>query len=156
MYTEYTVNTGPCRLQPYINSGTLSATRNIDSVMYSGVTCDSSIDVPEMPLSYSFTGARNIVIPIALIMPAAVNIRKFFILSSDISFFIAPPFHGYSGILKYSHVFNAVGISRLVGKSLHETKYSFAKYSLSISFVILSGLGEGVPSRLTFAPPPSP
>ena len=39
---------------------------------------ESSIDVPEIPLSYRFTGARNIVIPMAFIIPAAVRPRNFF------------------------------------------------------------------------------
>lgn len=35
------------------------------------------MDVPEMPLSKSLTGARNMTTPKALIMPAAVRNRKF-------------------------------------------------------------------------------
>ena len=46
-----------------------------------GVSCETSIEVPEMPLSKSFTGARKIVTPKALIIPAAVSIIKFVILN---------------------------------------------------------------------------
>ena len=37
----------------------------------------SSIDVPEMPLSYRFTGIRNTVIPNELMNPAMVSMMKF-------------------------------------------------------------------------------
>ena len=50
--------------------------RNSDRLSQSGVSCPSSIEVPDMPLSYSLTGAKNIVTPTALIMPAIVSIRK--------------------------------------------------------------------------------
>ena len=37
---------------------------------------DKSIDVPEIPLSYSFTGVRKNVIPVALMIPASVSISS--------------------------------------------------------------------------------
>ena len=50
--------------------------RNRDRVYSSGVTCHSSIAVPEMPLSYKWTGARNMVTPTALITPAVNSSKK--------------------------------------------------------------------------------
>lgn len=38
---------------------------------------ERNMDVPEMPLSYRWTGARNMVTPVAFTMPAMVRQRKF-------------------------------------------------------------------------------
>ena len=51
--------------------------RKKERVRYSGVICQRSMEVPEMPLSYKLTGARNIVTPTALIQPARKRSRKF-------------------------------------------------------------------------------
>ena len=42
-----------------------------------GVIISSKKAVPEIPLSKSFTGAKNSVTPIELIMPARVSIKSF-------------------------------------------------------------------------------
>lgn len=73
---EYMVNTPPCFLRPYKNRGTLRSIRKNDSERKGGVSCEKSIEVPEIPLSYSFTGARNTVTPKAFMMPATVSIIK--------------------------------------------------------------------------------
>ena len=44
---------------------------------YSGVIYPKSIDVPDIPLSYRFTGIRNTVMPNALMNPAIVSMIKF-------------------------------------------------------------------------------
>ena len=54
----------------------------------SGVIWESSIEVPEMPLSYSFNGARNTVTPVAFMMPAAVKNSRFL----NFGFFISDLF----------------------------------------------------------------
>ena len=46
-----------------------------------GVNCPSNIEVPEIPVSYNFTGARKIVTPIALMIPAKVRTRSFVVQS---------------------------------------------------------------------------
>lgn len=55
----------------------------MDSEKVEGVNCPSNIEVPEMPVSYNFTGARKIVTPIALMIPAKVRTRKFRRSKSD-------------------------------------------------------------------------
>ena len=55
----------------------MSKIRKIERDKYSGVSWSKSIDVPEIPLSYNFTGIRKTVIPNAFIIPASVSIRKF-------------------------------------------------------------------------------
>jgi hypothetical protein len=65
-------------LYPYKKSGIFNSNRHTDSEILSGVTCAISIDVPDMPLSYNFTGFRKIVTPIALMIPAIVSMMKFF------------------------------------------------------------------------------
>lgn len=56
----------------------LSTKRNIERA--TGVTDDSNMDVPDIPLSYNPTGFKNKVIPQAFIMPARVSIITFLIL----------------------------------------------------------------------------
>ena len=73
---EYTVKTVPCFRQPNRNSGVFSSRRNSDRVYRSGVICQSSMEVPEMPLSYRCTGAKNMVTPMALMIPAANSSAK--------------------------------------------------------------------------------
>ena len=55
----------------------LSRIRKNESENVSGVSWESRMDVPEMPLSYSCTGAIKIVTPMALMTPARNSIRKF-------------------------------------------------------------------------------
>lgn len=50
--------------------------RNTDRDTVPEVICESSMEVPEMPLSYSLTGARKTVTPNALTQPAMVSMRK--------------------------------------------------------------------------------
>jgi len=50
--------------------------RKADRDQLSEVSCHTSIEVPEKPLSYKFTGARNIVTPTELIIPAKNNMTK--------------------------------------------------------------------------------
>ena len=59
----------------------MRTSRNSESDRYGGVICSSSMEVPEMPLSYSFTGVRKIVMPKAFIIPATVSIAIWIILS---------------------------------------------------------------------------
>ena len=77
----YTVNTHPCFLSPKRNNGTFKITRKIESVKNSGVSWSKSIDVPEMPLSYNFTGVKKTVMPNALTIPATVSIKKLVIFN---------------------------------------------------------------------------
>lgn len=74
---EYTVKHQPCFFSPNKNSGTLRITRNSDRVYCGGVACHRSMAVPDMPLSYRFTGAKNMVTPTALMQPAQMRSRKF-------------------------------------------------------------------------------
>ena len=55
--------------------------RKTESVKCSGVSWSKSIDVPEMPLSYNFTGIKKTVIPNAFTMPAIVSIKKLVIFN---------------------------------------------------------------------------
>ena len=50
------VKPAPCFLSPNKKSGTFRIKRNRERVKFGGVICSSSIDVPEIPLSYSLTG----------------------------------------------------------------------------------------------------
>lgn len=75
--TEYTVNVEPCFFKPKRKSGTLSTRRKNDKDKYGGVICESKIDVPDIPLSYNFTGAKNTVTPKAFMQPARNKIIKF-------------------------------------------------------------------------------
>ena len=72
-------------MKPYRNSGTFSATRKTDRVIQGGVVCASSMEVPEMPLSYRPTGDRNMVTPKALMQPDSSSVRKFFPLRDSFS-----------------------------------------------------------------------
>ena len=54
--------------------------RKIESVKNSGVSWSKSIDVPEIPLSYNFTGIKKTVIPNALTIPEIVSIKILVIL----------------------------------------------------------------------------
>ena len=74
---EYTVKHQPCFFRPNRNRGTLRITRNTDRVYWGGVACQSSMAVPDIPLSYRFTGAKNMVTPTALMQPAQMSSRKF-------------------------------------------------------------------------------
>ena len=47
----YTVNFSPSRLRPSRNRGMLSKISISDKLHHSGVSCEISIDVPEIPLS---------------------------------------------------------------------------------------------------------
>jgi hypothetical protein len=73
------VKFNPCFLSPNRNSGIFKIIRKIDRLRKSGVNLSNNIDVPEIPLSYNFTGIRKNVMPKALIMPAIVSIKKFLI-----------------------------------------------------------------------------
>ena len=90
VYKEYRVNNPPCFLYPKTKSGILSNNKNTDNEHQSGVICDNSIDVPEIPLSYSFTGERKTVTPKAFTNPAIVSIIIFLNLKLHIITF---PFH---------------------------------------------------------------
>ena len=72
----YTENTTPCLFNPNSRSGIFNTIRKKDSDSHSGVSCPRRIEVPEIPLSYNWTGAMNKVTPIALITPAIKSIRK--------------------------------------------------------------------------------
>ena len=61
--------------------------RKKDKEKLSGVHCHSSMEVPEIPASYRLTGARNKVIPSALITPARRINRKFDNFREDNWFF---------------------------------------------------------------------
>ena len=76
--SEYIVKFKPCLLSPKRKRGIFKIKRNMDNVKYSGVICESSIDVPEIPLSYNFTGAKNSVTPMAFMHPATSKKMKFF------------------------------------------------------------------------------
>ena len=76
------VKTPPCRFKPYRKSGILSISKNTERVNSGGVICDKRIDVPEIPLSYKLTGAKNIVTPIAFIIPEIVKQKSFLYLVS--------------------------------------------------------------------------
>lgn len=77
----YIVKTHPCFLSPKRNNGILKIIRKIESDKYSGVSWSKSIDVPEIPLSYNFTGIKKTVMPNALTTPAIVSIIKLTILN---------------------------------------------------------------------------
>ena len=63
-----------------------------DNDIYSGVICERSIDVPDIPLSYNLTGAKKTVTPKAFIQPAINKIIKFCHFNVLKSFFnIIPP-----------------------------------------------------------------
>lgn len=51
----------------------LRISRKKDRDKYEGVICSSSMEVPEIPLSYSLTGVRKIVMPKAFMIPAMVS-----------------------------------------------------------------------------------
>ena len=51
--------------------------RNSDKGRQSGVICANSMDVPDIPESYNFTGYKKMVIPNALISPAMIRKMKF-------------------------------------------------------------------------------
>ena len=63
-------------MNPSNSSGMFSTIRKNDRESEGGVSWESRMDVPEMPLSYSCTGAINSVTPMALMIPAARSIRK--------------------------------------------------------------------------------
>lgn len=67
----------PCFFSPNRKSGIFRISRNTDIVQGSGVICESRIDVPDIPLSYRFTGAKKVVTPNALTHPAISRNRKF-------------------------------------------------------------------------------
>ena len=67
---------GPCFFSLNRKIGILSSIRISDRLHHAGVCWEMSMDVPDMPLSKSFTGARNMTTPKALMMPAAVRNRK--------------------------------------------------------------------------------
>ena len=77
------VKTGPCFFNPYKKSGIFKINKNRESEKVEGVNCPSSIEVPEIPVSYNFTGARKMVTPIALMIPAKVRTKKFCRSKSD-------------------------------------------------------------------------
>src|SRR5699024_6802197 len=60
-----------------MNSGMFSTSRKKESEKVGAVSWDSRIEVPEMPLSYRFTGARKTVTPKALMHPAMVRKTMF-------------------------------------------------------------------------------
>jgi hypothetical protein len=64
----------------------LNISKNTDNVKYAGVICESRIAVPDMPLSYNLTGAKNIVTPKALMQPARSKCKKFFIFKRTVIF----------------------------------------------------------------------
>ena len=87
--TDDTVNKNPNFLYPYKNRGMLKTSRNIDRL--NGVISPSSIDVPEKPLSSRLTGDKNILMPMAFIIPAANKNIKFTISCFLFLIFMASP-----------------------------------------------------------------
>ena len=117
----YTVKTHPCFLSPKRNKGIFNAIRKMESVKYSGVSWSKSMDVPEIPLSYNFTGIKKTVMPKALTIPAIVSIIKLTIFNLRIMQVTPVKIRIYSSIiikctilyLKKEGNYNSISISYL-------------------------------------------